>query len=546
MNPAWRYVGGTAALRTTKPHHDLMRMQDMRDRLCDIYMRRFNKRFARQKEGRAAGDWETVGELEISANADYTMGQAKRDRSLPIERPDRDALAKSMPTRIYDTCSNELRPPETFERYMAVSYVWTQYSSVEDIVEDMRHIIEVTRINCLWIDRVCINQADPQDKAREIPRMGEYYSEASLVVALLPDVKVPARLMSWVDGLRYQVKNAGRDLLRLYDRLESSQWMHRVWTFQEAALAQSLLLVTETATIDEQDYTMVSGLQEHLKGGECDYNAIGWRPWRRHQPACCNGYGCGGGGYGGEDIFLPDSRLQVHPGRKWNLDSLPELWEKAGPRGCLHPEDHVYGYLGLLHLPPDVPVVYGIGFENLMQVIFRKVTRISTKILISHPSHVEGCCWLPSISNESHTLHVGDAQRVVEVLVWGLITTTGMMKFPATFGRVEVETEMGQPFVSYCGIETKNRVTDKPEQRQILVTNSRTETPDDLYTYDALFVPCKYEDKGATMIIWGKAKKKGVFHRKGACVVSGVVRYHNTMWKVGARDPRSARKDRCN
>ncbi|KAL1883309.1 hypothetical protein Daus18300_000367 [Diaporthe australafricana] len=419
------------------------------------------KRFSQSKKSGMAGEWETVGELEISVRAEDTINKVKSDQS-----------ANSMPTRIYDTRSGELRPPLRFEKYIAVSYVWTQYSSVGDIVEDMKHIIEATQINSLWIDRVCINQEDAQDKAREVPRMDEYYSGANLVVALLPDVDVAPGLMSLIQGT--VVKTAGNALLRLYALLRSSKWIHRVWTFQEAALARRLLLVTETATIDDAEYSLFSEVEQHIESGKCEAADIEWSPWRRHEPVYCDGYDCGAGA-----ILAPASKLRL-PGSRWDLAELPELWSKAGPRGCFHAEDQVYGYLGLLNLPRNVPVVYGIGFENLMQGIFRCIKEISTKILISGPSRFKGCCWLPSISDESRILRVGDSQR-----------------------------------------------------------KSRTDTPDDLYEYDALFVRCKYENKGATMIIWGKAKKKGTFHRIGACVVSGTVEHADKTWKLGDGVPKS-------
>lgn len=521
MNRAWRYLGGAAALRATKPIDDGARMRDVRDRLWKAYIRRLKKRDAKPKD-EMEGAWESVGELEISPRAQETMEEVKRDK-----------LATSIPTRIYDTRSDELRLPVRFERYIAVSYVWTQYSSIKDIVEDMRHIIEATQIDSLWIDRVCIDQEDAQDKAREIPRMDEYYSGANLVVALVPEVRVHDGIISL--PRKVVMKESGRDMIDLYDDLNSSKWMHRVWTFQEAALARRLLLVTETATIDDADYSLVSAAHEHLESGSCKVDDIEWTPWRRHDPAYCYGYDCGGGA-----ILSPASKLRL-PNSKWTLADLPELWNKSGPRGCFHPEDQVYGYLGLLNLPPDVPVVYGVGFENLMQGIFRHATQLSLKILISHPSQVEGCCWLPSISNESHILHVGDAQREVEA-PRGRVTSTGMMRIRATLGFVEVGMEWGGPFVNYCALGTRDEWNRGIEldQRQILVTNCGTKTMDDLYGYDALFVNCKYRNKGVTMIIWGEAKKKGVFHREGTCVISGTVEHADEPWKVGAGVLRSA------
>ncbi|KAI0505204.1 hypothetical protein F5B22DRAFT_533235 [Xylaria bambusicola] len=358
MGHASRYVRGAAALRSAKPVKEAARMRDMQYRLLGARVRRWEMRYARLKESRTEGEWVTMGELEISSRAQETMEEVKRHQ-----------MAGSTPTRIYDTRSNEVRPPVGRERYIAVSYVWKQYSRVEDIVEEIRPVIETTQISSLWIDRVCINQNDAQERASEIPKMDAYYSGANLVVALVPEVKVHGGIFSVPEPARGL--GIGDHLVRLDVELKSSTWMHRVWTFQEATLATRLLLVAETAIIDDADYGLVSAVHEHLRSSWCRTNCIEWTPWSRYRPAFCHDKKCGG-----SRILPPATKLRLG-GAKWSVPELPELWANAGPRGCLHPEDHVYGYLGLLHLPPNMPVVYGVGFENLMQGIFRYFRRIS-------------------------------------------------------------------------------------------------------------------------------------------------------------------------
>ena len=91
----------------------------------------------------------------------------------------------------------QLGSPEAYE---AVSYVWGHPSATHSILVDGRRlaitksaydIIHRRRSalidQCIWIDRICINQGDMVEKASQVLMMGDIYKGAARVIAYLGD-----------------------------------------------------------------------------------------------------------------------------------------------------------------------------------------------------------------------------------------------------------------------------------------------------------------------------------------------------------------------
>jgi hypothetical protein len=90
-----------------------------------------------------------------------------------------------------------------FQRYSALSYVWGSENAPECITIDGNTKFWVTRnlydaLKCLrqpniaqalWIDAICINQSEPEEKKIQIGLMRRVYRQAQKVIAYLPQVK---------------------------------------------------------------------------------------------------------------------------------------------------------------------------------------------------------------------------------------------------------------------------------------------------------------------------------------------------------------------
>ena len=82
--------------------------------------------------------------------------------------------------------------------YMALSYTWGDpfpTSSIlingkavevrENLEVALRHIRQPSQPVCIWIDAICINQSDDQEKSKQVLRMQDIYQHASSVVVWL-------------------------------------------------------------------------------------------------------------------------------------------------------------------------------------------------------------------------------------------------------------------------------------------------------------------------------------------------------------------------
>lgn len=151
-------------------------------------------------------------------------------------------------------------------QFEALSYVWgsprdKKQIYVEDQIFDvtinleaalraLRHPEETLRI---WVDAICINQVDLDEKSTQVPLMGRIYKQASSVLIWLGENTLNIdRMMVWLPILR-SPKGAQREremkrlerieLIRMYcgllDLITRPYWL-RMWTYQEFALPERL------------------------------------------------------------------------------------------------------------------------------------------------------------------------------------------------------------------------------------------------------------------------------------------------------------------
>lgn len=87
-------------------------------------------------------------------------------------------------------------PLNAKSQYCALSYCWGTLAGKRTIILDEKELQITVNLDdalrqlgnsygMLWVDAICINQADNPEKSREVLRMGDIYSLASGVVAWL-------------------------------------------------------------------------------------------------------------------------------------------------------------------------------------------------------------------------------------------------------------------------------------------------------------------------------------------------------------------------
>ena len=165
-------------------------------------------------------------------------------------------------------------PGKDFE-YIALSYVWggvTQKSfqlgaslrSLPRTIEDAMDYVRILNRRYLWVDSVCIDQSDENDKLDQINRMWSIYRGACITIIALSGPSAEAGL----PGLGMNGKRSsqlichvdGKRLVGLMPTLSQHIWMSpwgsRAWTLQEAILSPRCLYLS-----DQQLYFECNAMQ---------------------------------------------------------------------------------------------------------------------------------------------------------------------------------------------------------------------------------------------------------------------------------------------
>ncbi|KAK2018450.1 HET domain-containing protein [Colletotrichum eremochloae] len=183
--------------------------------------------------------------------------------------------------------------PTAFQsaKYAAISYVWGNTQNTDSIVcqgleidvtanlvQSLRQVRYTDRPRHLWVDALCINQRNLQEKACQVDMMGEIYSHAWMVIICLGD-----------DGHNGDAARAAFNTIRDYNSIAAKYmtesqiskdsywkptddeggyglitgerllpavqifkkpWFGRVWVLQEVGLAKEALLAYGSSTIN--------------------------------------------------------------------------------------------------------------------------------------------------------------------------------------------------------------------------------------------------------------------------------------------------------
>ncbi|KAF2188912.1 HET-domain-containing protein [Zopfia rhizophila CBS 207.26] len=182
--------------------------------------------------------------------------------------------------------------------YEALSYVWGSLDKRQSIfIVDQSFAVtpnlhaallrlrdrDITRI--IWVDAVCINQADGKEKAHQIQSMAKIYGKASRVIVWLGETVDDS------DGTLEAIRAAGKKsrnssnkiIQQAITSLLQRQWFRRIWALQEMAAARHILTLCGPTEID--GYAFCSGLEllKGFRGTRSDLGAI-FRPkkaWTR-------------------------------------------------------------------------------------------------------------------------------------------------------------------------------------------------------------------------------------------------------------------------
>ncbi|KAI1326771.1 heterokaryon incompatibility protein-domain-containing protein [Xylariaceae sp. FL0255] len=204
-----------------------------------------------------------------------------------------DIYTGNLTEHLLDAC-----PP-----YLAASHAWSEQffpPGVNFLTSPGRAAIVATlkqrypSITSCWVDTICIDQKDEDDKLRQIPLMGEIFGNAEAVLIILGcdlgmqqgDIDNLTRLLgraiamdaeeAWGTEGQYWQAGEGRGLIvqamKGLARLTVTPWTTRVWTLQEYILARAVIWIGTdlvSLVVDDVLFPALTSICDTLVIDEC-------------------------------------------------------------------------------------------------------------------------------------------------------------------------------------------------------------------------------------------------------------------------------------
>lgn len=208
-------------------------------------------------------------------------------------------------TRLLNVSSREVEQSslDHIPPFIAISHAWSEALFPPNVPFYLQPGAEAIlilvaqrfpRIQYCWIDTLCIDQNDENDKQRQIPLMSEIYGRADVVAIVLAislgltqagvdemsesmiDVVEMYREESWPEhGTRWQTGLHRKQITQAMDCLEvftRSPWANRVWTLQEFILSKAQIWIGSDLVpirISEELFLALPDICETLSIDEC-------------------------------------------------------------------------------------------------------------------------------------------------------------------------------------------------------------------------------------------------------------------------------------
>ncbi|KAH7400339.1 heterokaryon incompatibility protein-domain-containing protein [Cadophora sp. MPI-SDFR-AT-0126] len=252
-------------------------------------------------------------------------------------------------------------------KYEALSYTWgraddlraielngTRVEVRKNLALALVHLRHTSEERVLWIDAICINQADLEERNRQVELMAYIYARAKRVLVWLGIIPHSPLYQS-------QMGSGTASDLETLDALCRQSYWRRIWIVQEIGAAADLELHwgLNSSMDQESNWQSKSGLWTDFFGTMVD----------------------------DETTNLAVKLARQREGRHGDSFLLANLMEVCKDSLCEEPRDKVYGFVGIAHDCQDgsFPVDYSKSLFEVYEDVIRfqyRSTALNTKTVV--------------------------------------------------------------------------------------------------------------------------------------------------------------------
>ncbi|KAI1141067.1 HET-domain-containing protein [Hypoxylon sp. FL0543] len=298
-----------------------------------------------------------------------------------------------------------------FSFYEALSYTWGDptgkvtikldgcpFEVTRNLAAALRRLRAKRGYRYLWVDAICINQADELERNSQVALMGLIYRNAEQVLIWLGrEADGSKRAMKVIfsivdlyveenDVLASLANEAHRarwlDVARLFDR----PYWRRVWVRQEIALAKSIVVLCGDQMMS---WDAILDGAVFLNENTAEFGPIAAEVSRY------------AGGY--NDVIGMDILREMI--LKDNKVPLEDIMLHLRQCECTDQRDKVYGALGLVGPEVNVPIDYGLDkvtvYTNAAIAAIKSSNSLNTICACQDPSRSSGLpSWVPDLEKD--------------------------------------------------------------------------------------------------------------------------------------------------
>lgn len=288
------------------------------------------------------------------------------------------------------------------DKYEALSYVWGDaskkrtitvndllFQATENLEVALRHLRYRDRHRVLWIDSMCINQNDPEERNAQVQKMDQIYSSSQRTIVWLGPEYEGSRAMLELMGRFGDLQDS---LIKdeppltpfstALNRLLQRPWFTRIWCIQEFILAQDVVFQCGQGSFGQKDLAKILVIKNELYSLSPEpQNDIGERERtvKVFRQSIAETYNL---------FFWKANRLL-------NSDiSVLNLLYTFGDWAASDPRDKVFGFYGIVQeenidrvvLKPDYKKNAGEVYTEIAVYFLRKYRNLSILSMASQPA----------------------------------------------------------------------------------------------------------------------------------------------------------------